>query len=180
VSREVAQMVGSQEVTLDAGVLSNLLELYVHDMSEIFPVEIGANGRFGYGNLPLYSSQPNTHFAFLIRIGDRLAGFALVTRGSIASADPNDLDMAEFFVIRSCRRAGVGRRAAFLLWNLLCGHWVVRVSETNRAGLAFWETTVRGYAGSDFSRGELLGDHHVFRVYTFKSTATATVAPAPG
>ena len=38
----------------DAPLLANLLELYVHDLSEIFPVRIGEDGRFGYERLPLY------------------------------------------------------------------------------------------------------------------------------
>ena len=36
-----------------APLLRNLLELYVHDLSEIFPVELGPDGRFGYARLPL-------------------------------------------------------------------------------------------------------------------------------
>jgi hypothetical protein len=89
-------------------VLSNLLELYLHDLSEIFPIEVGADGHFGYENLPLYWSYPDTHFAFLIRSGACFAGFALATRGSPATDDPQDLDVAEFFVLRRYRRAGVG------------------------------------------------------------------------
>ena len=38
-----------QRATPDmAPMLSSLLELYVHDLSEIFPVELGPEGRFGY------------------------------------------------------------------------------------------------------------------------------------
>ena len=94
-------MLASQEVTLEvatadsAPVLSNLLELYLHDFSEIFPMEIGADGRFGYDKLPLYWSEPATHFAFLIRCRARIAGFALVTRGSPAT------DGTETFRVRS-------------------------------------------------------------------------------
>ena len=57
-------MIDSQEVVLDvasprdAVLLSNLLELYIHDLSETFPVELGADGRFGYEKLPLYWSEP--------------------------------------------------------------------------------------------------------------------------
>ena len=33
----------------DAGLLANLLELYIHDLSQTFPdIELGADGRFGY------------------------------------------------------------------------------------------------------------------------------------
>src|SRR5215813_10228182 len=137
-------MIGSREVVVepamppDAAVLSNLLELYSHDLSAVFNLELGANGRFGYEKLALYWSEPERRFPFLIRAGTRLAGFALVTRGSPASDDPNDFDIAEFFVVRRHRRSGVGRRAAFLLWNRFAAHWIVRVSEGNQKGLRFW------------------------------------------
>ena len=99
----------------DAALLANLLELYVHDLSEAFPlIELGADGRFGYDPLPLYWSEPERRFPFLIRCGGRVAGFVLVARGSPASDDPDVLDVAEFFVLRRYRRSGVGRRAAFL------------------------------------------------------------------
>jgi len=159
---------------------SNLLELYVHDLSEIFPVEIGADGRFGYDRLPLYWSTPDKHFAFVIRIGDRPAGFVLVTRGSVASDDPNVLDVAEFFVLRSHRREGVGRRAAFLLWNRLPAHWIVRVSEAHPAGQRFWEATIRAYTGGAFSTTTHAGKHHTFRVFSFRSDGTPVTSVFDG
>src|SRR3954466_8074223 len=112
-------MISTREVVLepatlrDSAALSNLLELYSHDLSDVFALELGAEARFGYEKLPLYWSEPEIRFPFLIRAGTRLAGFALVTRGSPASDDPNDFDIAEFFVLRRHRRSGVGRRAAF-------------------------------------------------------------------
>ena len=119
----------------DAPLLSNLLELYLHDLSEAFPMEVGADGRFGYEPLALYWTQEERRFPFLIRSGSRVAGFALAARGSPATDDPADLDVAEFFVLRQHRRCGVGREAAFLLWNRLEGRWVVRVSEGNHRAL---------------------------------------------
>ena len=130
-----------------AALLSNLLELYIHDLSEVFPVKLGPDGRFGYDKLPIYWSEPHGRFAFLITCGGEIAGFALVTRGSPATSDPTDLDLAEFFVLRSYRRSGVGRRAAGLLWDQVRGNWVVRVSDANGAGLHFWRDVVREYAG---------------------------------
>lgn len=78
-----------ESVTLDAAspadsaLLANLLELYIHDVSDVFPdVELGADGRFGYPRLPLYWSEPERRFAFLIRRNGRVAGFALAMRES--------------------------------------------------------------------------------------------------
>lgn len=142
-------MAGSVTLTpahpADAVLLGNLLELYIHDLSEAFDVEPNAEGRFGYDRLPLYWSEPEQRFPFLIRLDDRVVGFALAMRGSPVSDDPEVLDVAEFFVLRRHRRAGVGRRAAFMLWDRLPGHWIVRVFEGNAAALSFWTDAIAEY-----------------------------------
>lgn len=154
----------------DAGVLANLLELYVHDLSEVFPsIELGADGRFGYEHLPRYWSEPERRFPFLIRHGTRVAGFVLVTRGSPASGGPDVFDVAEFFVLRGHRRSGVGRRAAFLVWNRFPGRWVVRVSEGNHGGVRFWAAAIREYAGGTATESERPGSPNPWRVFSFES-----------
>jgi predicted acetyltransferase len=127
----------------DAVLLANLLELYIHDLSEVFPlVELGEDGRFGYEKLPLYWSEPEHRFPFLIRCGTRVVGFVLVTRGSPVSNEPDVFDVAELFVMRRYRRSGVGRRAILLLWDRLPGRWIVRVSDGNAGALPFWERVI--------------------------------------
>ena len=159
-----------QATEADSVLLANLLELYIHDMSEVFPhVELGPDGRFGYRRLPLYWSEPERRFAFLIRCDERIGGFILVTRGSPAVSDPNVLDVAEFFVVRQYRRAGVGRQAAFLVWDRLPGKWIVRVLEGNRGALAFWRDTVAGFSGGVFTESALRDPPNDWRVFSFES-----------
>lgn len=146
-----------------APLLANLLQLYIHDLSGIFAVEIGVDGRFAYERLPLYWSEPAVRYPFLIMCGARVAGFALATRGSPATDDPADLDVAEFFVLRAYRRLGVGRQAAFALWNGLTGRWVVRVAEANYAGLAFWSDAIRSYTSGAFEESTQPGAWRVFK-----------------
>jgi len=154
----------------DSALLSNLLELYIHDMSEVFPhLQLGPDGRFGYSRLPLYWSEPDRRFAFLIRCDGRVAGFILVTRGSPAVPDPTVLDVAEFFVLRQYRRAGTGRQAAFLLWNRFGGTWIVRVLEKNRGALAFWGATIAAFTDGRFAEAPLSGQPNDWRVFSFDS-----------
>ncbi len=165
--------VSLQRATPDmAPVLANLLELYVHDLSEIFPVELGPDGRFGYEKLPLYWAEPVVRHAFLIKQGRHVAGFVFATRGSPASDDPEDLDVAEFFVLRRYRRSGIGRRAAMALWDSVPGHWVVRVSEANRAGLSFWSEVIRTYTSGDFVESVKPDNSQRWRVFRFASTVS--------
>lgn len=158
-------------VTVDeAGVLANLLELYLHDLSEAFPViELGADGRFGYDWLPLYWSEPDVRFPFFIKVAGRVVGFVLVTRGSPASDDPEVFDVAEFFVLRRHRRSGVGRRAALLLWDRFPGRWIVRVSEGNRGAILFWAGVIDEYTKGTALEVVREGSPSVWRVFSFVS-----------
>ena len=151
-------------------VLQNLLELYVHDLSEVFPfVQLGADGRFGYPNLAAYWSEPARRFAFLIKEGGKVAGFALVTLGSPAAEEPDVYDIAEFFVLRGYRRSGVGRRAAALLWQQLPGEWTVRSSEANPSAVAFWNDVVAELTHGNAKTSSWAGKTSQFRVLRFHS-----------
>ena len=151
--------------------LTNLLELYVHDLSALFPqVELDDNGRFGYAKLPLFLGDSQRHLAFLIRAGDRIAGFALATRGSPVSDDPNVHDVAEFFVLRRYRRSGVGRHAAELLFQALPGRWTVRVLERNTRAFAFWRRAVFDFARGAVDEAERRDASGVWRVFAFDAT----------
>ena len=154
----------------DAALLANLLELYLHDLSPVFPsIELGADGRFGFDALPLYWSEPERRFPFLIRHGTQVAGFVLATRGSPASDDPDVFDVAEFFVIRRHRCSGVGRRAAFLLWDRFPGRWIVRVSEGNLGALPFWAGVIAEYTNGAATEFKRPGQPHAWRVFSFTS-----------
>jgi predicted acetyltransferase len=153
----------------DAPLLENLLHLYVHDLSEFFALRPDPAGRFRYDRLPLYFTETETRWAFLIRVGDRVAGFALVTRGSPVSDDPDVLDVAEFFVLRGERRGGVGRRAAQLLWSRMPGRWIVRVLTTNAPALPFWDAAIRGHVGDAFEVRERAVEDRSWRVFSFEN-----------
>lgn len=175
-------MVDPNEVVLDlatlrdAALLANLLELYLHDLSEAFPIEVGVDGRFGYDKLPLYWSEPERRFPFLIRSGARVVGFVLVTRGSPATEDPDVFDIAEFFVLRRHRRSGVGRRAACLLWDRLPGRWIVRVSEGNRGAVPFWADVITEYTRGAATESRRSGSPNAWHVFSFDSASSTVVA----
>jgi len=133
--------------------LENLLELYMHDFSEILGFTPGEDGRFGYAGLDAYFSQSD-RLPFMIRADQRLAGFALVGRGSQVSGDPSVFDVAEFFVVRGLRRHGVGQGAAAALFSLFPGTWEVRVVDRNQGGQLFWKRAVTVFTHGNFESGQ--------------------------
>jgi predicted acetyltransferase len=126
--------------------LGNLLELYIHDFSELVPRDVGDDGRYGYKNLALYWSD-NSRLPFLAKLDDKLFGFVLVTRIPEPSGDGETLDMAEFFVLRSYRRRGLGTQLAEKVWLHCPGRWQIRVMEKNVSALKFWESSIAKFTG---------------------------------
>lgn len=148
----------------EKSILSNLLELYVHDFSEFVEVSLDANGRFGYQRLDSYWEDQD-RYPFLILAEGKLAGFALVRKGSGIASESDTWDMTEFFIVRGLRRLGLGTRAAREIWNRFPGKWEVRVIDLNQKALKFWERAVQELLGESveaiaFEQDGL--DRHVF------------------
>jgi predicted acetyltransferase len=126
-------------------VFENLFQLYIHDFSEQWQgtsrAELGEDGRFErYPYLESYWSEVG-RVPLLFRVDGHVAGFALVNRHSHSGATV-DCNMAEFFVARKHRRAGIGRRAAAMIFDRLPGIWEVAVARKNVSALAFWRRTI--------------------------------------
>jgi predicted acetyltransferase len=121
-------------------VFANLIQLYLHDMTEGGPFPIGPDGRYEYDFLDRFWQHP-----YLIYCGDELAGFALVIEQCpVTGLDPCWF-MAEFFVLRTYRRRGLGKAAASAILQLHPGRWHVAVIEYNLRAAAFWAQTLAGY-----------------------------------
>lgn len=156
----------------EQSVLANLFELYSHDFSEFYDVDINEDGRFGYQSLPLYWSEPGRH-PFLIRVDSKLAGFALVKRGPGVFDGADVWDMAEFFILRAHRRHGIGARAAHQVWGQFIGAWEVRVMEANRSAVPFWERAVASFVGQPVPSVRIERSGKAWNVFRFSASASS-------
>jgi predicted acetyltransferase len=100
---------------------------------------------------------------FVILSGGERAGIALVTRPPAFPRRTADYRMAEFFVIASARRRGVGASAAALLFSRFSGDWEVLEDENNRAALAFWRRVIGLQTQGRYTETRAAGEvHHRF------------------
>ena len=140
----------------DKDVLRNIFQLYAYDFSEVLPADVDETGRFKAPWLEAYWSDP-WRFPFLLRVDAHLAGFALVHQKSHLSGADDVWGMAEFFVLRRHRRAGVGMRAAHILFETHAGAWEVRQRAANVAATSFWRRAVAAFTAGRFTE-ELVDD----------------------
>jgi predicted acetyltransferase len=148
-------------------IIANLLELYAHDFSEFHHLELAADGRFGYPDLPLYWSEPDRH-AFLVTVNGNLAGMVLVKRGSEVSDDARVWDVGEFFIVRGYRRRGIGMKVAHEVWRRFPGQWEVRVMESNRDAFKFWQRAITTFIGGTIQPARIEKDGECWHVLAFE------------
>ncbi|HQL10415.1 MAG TPA: GNAT family N-acetyltransferase, partial [Lentisphaeria bacterium] len=95
----------------DKEILRNLLEKYLYEFTQYEQRAVNRLGLFGYDYLDNYWTESN-RWAFFIRAGDELAGFAMVNDFQESPVEKTDFALAEFFVMYKYRRQGIGHWAA--------------------------------------------------------------------
>jgi predicted acetyltransferase len=151
-------------------ILENLLQLDLHDFSEVVSLEVGPDGRFDYPHLELYWSDPG-RYPFLGVVDGTWAGFAFIKQMPHPAGEGFIWDMAEFFVMRGLRRRGIGIRLAHLAFRHFPGGWQVRVMESNSAACQFWRNAVESFAGASALPARVRVDGVAWDVFRFESRA---------
>ena len=149
--------------------LANLLELYIYDFTEFFDFDIGQNGLYGYTYLSLYWTDSN-RYPYLIYAEGKLAGFALIQKGSPISGDKDIWDVAEFFIMKKYRRRNIGSQVALDLWKRFKGPWQIRVLPENKRAYLFWSNTVNQFTWKEIIPIEVESNNTSWLVYYFVST----------
>ena len=129
----------------DHELIANLMQLYLHDLSEFTPEPVSESGIFEYPYLDLYWLEPERH-PFLILACGETAGFALVRE-----LEPQVHELAEFFILRRYRGQNIGGRAANELFMRFTGRWHVAQEEANVPAQRFWRKVIGEFTDGDFS-----------------------------
>lgn len=131
--------------------LEGLMQFYIYDFSEMEPpgstrFPLDEHGRFApYPKIGEYWRR--TSFKpLLIRVGEQLAGFALLNSLS-PRGGAVERNMGEFFVVRAHRRGGVATRALHQILAAYPGQWEVAVAERNTGAQAFWPRAIAAAPG---------------------------------
>ena len=116
-------------------------QFYCHDMSE-FTMWRPPDGVFPYRYFDTYWQEGEPRAAFWAKDADGIAGFALKRFDSGEGRH----EVAEFFILASCRRRGIGSAFARQLLALFPGPWKVHQLANNQRAIAFWHRVLDSLA----------------------------------
>lgn len=143
--------------------LGRMLELYQHDLSDLWDQDLDAQGEYGYW-LDDFWQRPG-HVPFVATVAGRYAGFALVDDRMIWPPDANANQaaptrwMTQFFVLRKYRRRGVGDALARQVFAALPGRWQVGQMMGNLPAQAFWRRVIGEVTAGQFDEHTLSSGH---------------------
>jgi predicted acetyltransferase len=132
--------------------LSRMLELYQHDLSDIWDQELDAEGQYGYELDRYWTDQDCRPFVALV--DGHYAGFALVDRAVKVMSDGYWMD--QFFIVKRYRRLGVGSTLAAQVLQALPGRWEVGQMPENIAAQAFWRRVIGLFTGGRYTEHQLV------------------------
>jgi predicted acetyltransferase len=129
--------------------LSNLMQFYIYDFSEFLDLHIEDNGKFDDYPLHDYWTEDN-RFPYLIKLNGKNAGFVLV---KLINTDDDDscFSIAEFFIMKRYRRAGLGNLIAKDIFKIHKGQWEVYQIDNNVPAQHFWKKVIEEYTGGKFT-----------------------------
>ena len=117
----------------DEAALSNLFQLYFHDFSDWSGEEVDDDGLFDAWDEDTFSEG---NAAYLLRVGDHLAGFLVVETADTPTGPMTEF--ADLFILRKYRRLGL---AMEVVRRVMVGSgrpWLVAVFRADAQALAFW------------------------------------------
>ena len=79
-------------------------------------------------------------FAFLIKVDNELAGFALINK--VGSTPDVDWNIGEFFIVSKFHGKGVGCNVAHQVFSQFPGVWETSQMPENTAAIEFWNKVV--------------------------------------
>ncbi|MDR0918704.1 MAG: GNAT family N-acetyltransferase [Oscillospiraceae bacterium] len=159
-------------------ILANLLEKYNYEFSQYDLRDVNKLGLYGYDYLDSYWTKPS-HFAFFIEVDGNLAGFAMVSDKLVAASLKSDYSLAVFFVVHKYRRHGIGKNAAFKLFDMFSGIWDVCLYPRNTPSVHFWNKVVPVYTHGNYKlyescEGADVGDGTLGDVFHFSTDREST------
>jgi predicted acetyltransferase len=130
-------------------VLLNLLKMYCYEWSQYTKFDVNNQGEYEFEYQISNYWDKEKYYPFFIKVNGILAGFVLIADDFELNLN-SDYAISEFFVMYKYRRAGVGRYAAKVVFDMFHGKWEIGRHPHNTASVRFWDSIVDEYTDGNY------------------------------
>lgn len=148
--------------------LNRMLELYQHDLSDIWDQDMDCHGAYGYQTDWYFCGRADSK-AFVFLVDGKYAGIALVN--THCRLKENKWWMSQFFVVKKYRARGVGELAARYIFDSIRGKWEVGQLKGNDQGLKFWTRVISRYTSAVYTAQDHSDEEFTGTLQCFDNTA---------
>ncbi|HAT9060362.1 TPA: GNAT family N-acetyltransferase [Legionella pneumophila subsp. pneumophila] len=151
--KELQSALKIETATLDDyPTIQNMARFYVYELSRDCGFisddwALPSDGLYESFDFKNYFEAP-TRKAFLIKVGNELAGFALLNQEGIYP--DTSWNMGEFFIVAKFQGKGLGFLVSSELWKMHPGLWEVSVIPENKRGLSFWRKAISSVTAGNY------------------------------
>lgn len=152
----------------DRAGLNRMLLTYFKEIDDSKIVQINGREEIDYPFLELYWKEEN-RIAVNLLYQEKIIGFALINDWIVSKAFKANKSIAEFYIIPEWRRKGMGKKAAYELFDTYKGKWEIRQSSTNSTAIKFWREIIKAYTNDHFIEIKNRKDNNIEFVQLFES-----------
>ena len=152
----------------DKEILKHLWDLYSYDFSVYDDEDTQNDGRY----LFYYDDgffENDDRCVYFIMVNDKYAGFASISSNCYILNKPTDKCIVDFFVLNKYRHGGIGKRAAYLIFDKYPTRFEVAQYNNNESSKLFWERIISEYTDNHYE---------IRKVFTRNTTLQAIIFDA--
>lgn len=124
--------------------LNNLLQLYLHDVSLHFPIDLNSKTcKYEYDDLTKYIDNSN-NYAYFFMDKDEIIGFTLI------DSEDDSMVVQEMFILNNYKNKGLGEEAITKVFDEFKGNWIIRSLPCSPKSENFWKKTIERYNNNKY------------------------------
>ena len=126
-------------------ILYRMLQYSLYEESLFDLNEMNENALFEYKDFDLYFEDEDK-VAYFIMENDtkKILGFIMISKNI------NIYNINEFMILPKYRKIGIGKKAAFMIFNMYKGCYQVSPSYGSSAAYDFWKNVIGEYTNNDY------------------------------
>ena len=129
----------------DMGLLNNLLQLYLHDISAFFKIDFNSKTcTYDYDDISKYFNR-SKNYAYLFLKDKEVVGFTLI------DTEDDNYVVQEMFILNNYKNEGVGEESIKEVFNTYKGNWIIRSLPCSPKSENFWNKTIKKYTNNKYS-----------------------------